>query len=88
MAAGLNTKRQATLEAIFTTPVPSDIRWKDVEKLVTALLGDVEQRRGSRVALRLEGAKAVIHRPHPEPTTDRSTLLSIRKFLINAGVRP
>jgi len=88
MASALNKKRQATLDTIYSSQTPSDIRWKDIERLVIALGGDVTEGRGSRVRFWLNGARAVLHRPHPEPTAGKPTIVSVRKFLINAGVRP
>jgi HicA toxin of bacterial toxin-antitoxin, len=46
----------------------------------------VEEREGSRVALKLEDAKAVFHRPHPGPETDRNAVRDLRDFLEKAGV--
>jgi hypothetical protein len=31
--------------------------------------------------------KAVFHRPHPQKETDKGALISLRKFLENAGVK-
>ncbi len=36
----------------------------------------------------LNGVKAVFHRPHPRKETDKGALMSLRKFLINAGCSP
>ena len=41
--------------AIFTKPVPQDIRWAEIESLIRALGGDVEERDGSRFTVRLRG---------------------------------
>lgn len=40
----------------------------------------------SRVRIELNGVKAVFHRPHPRPDTDKGALVSVRKFLNNAGI--
>lgn len=76
------------LEAIFVSPVRSNIRWSEIESLFHALGADVEEGRGSRVRLQLNGVVAVFHRPHPQPTTDRGAVRSVRRFLETAGVRP
>jgi hypothetical protein len=34
----------------------------------------------------LNGVRAVFHRPHPSPATDRGALKSLRRFLIAAGI--
>ena len=82
----MNKRQSATLEAIFTKPVPQDIRWAEIEPLVKALGGIVRQREGSRVALEVNGVRAVFHQPHPRPETDRNTVRDVRDFLERAGI--
>lgn len=50
--------------------------------------GQVAEREGSRVLVRLFGDRRVFHRPHPEPTTDKGAVESIRKWLEDHGVKP
>ena len=38
--------------------------------------------------VRLNGVRAVFHRPHPEPDTDKGAVKSVRRYLIEAGVTP
>jgi len=38
--------------------------------------------------LALHGVRAVFHRPHPQKETDRGVVVSMRRFLIEAGVEP
>jgi hypothetical protein len=40
------------------------------------------------VRVYLMGVRAVFHRPHPEPETDKGALKSMRRFLREAGIRP
>jgi len=82
----MNKRQRATLEAVFMKPVPQNIRWKDVESLIRALGGTVQQREGSRVALELNGIRAVFHQPHPRPETDRNTVRDLTEFLERAGI--
>ena len=35
----------------------------------------------------LNGVVAVFHRPHPRKETDKGALKSVRRFLMNAGVK-
>lgn len=84
----LNTKNQTTLAAIFIEPVPSDLRWSRIEALFAALGATISERKGSRIVVQLEGRKAVFHRPHPEPHTDKGSVKSVRRFLSSAGVKP
>ncbi|MEO8909165.1 MAG: type II toxin-antitoxin system HicA family toxin [Gemmatimonadaceae bacterium] len=80
----MNKRHRRTLEAIFTKPVPRDIRWREIESLIKTL-GDVEEREGSRVALTVNGVRAVFHRPHPRPDTDRNAVRDLRDFLEEGG---
>jgi hypothetical protein len=84
----MNNKHRTTLEAIFARPTRADIRWSDVENLVLANGGTVQERAGSRVALTLNGVRSVFHRPHPRPTAKKGAVDAMRMFLRNAGVKP
>jgi hypothetical protein len=82
----MNTKQRKTLRLIFKVPVPSDVRWADIETLFKGFGGEITEGRGSRVRIVINGVKADFHRPHPQRVTDKGALVSVRKFLINAGI--
>lgn len=84
----MNAKHRRTLEAIFARPVPSDLRWTDIESLLVALGAERSEGRGSRVRFLLGGAEAVFHRPHPQPETDKGAVAAVRRFLESAGAKP
>jgi len=84
---GLNKKQQKVLDAVFAEPVKSNIIWNDIEKLLKALGTEISEGSGSRVRLYLNGVRAVFHKPHPKKETDKGALNSMRRFLIEAGVR-
>ncbi len=44
--------------------------------------------RGSRVRVSLEGVDAVFHRPHPRKEINKGAVRSVRRFLMEAGVKP
>nr|MCR5776606.1 type II toxin-antitoxin system HicA family toxin [Lachnospiraceae bacterium] len=81
-----NKKHQKTYEAIYTDPVKANIPWSDIEALFKALGAVISEGNGSRVRIELNGERAVFHRPHPENTTDKGAVKSVRKFLENAEV--
>ncbi len=83
----MSGKHKRTFDAIFETPVRSNIKWKDIEKLVENLGGVVKERAGSRVGLILNGVFAVFHRPHPGNETDKGAVKDMRDFLKNARVK-
>lgn len=82
----MGSKQQKTWKAIFANPVQSNVRWKDIENLFTSLGAQISEGSGSRVRVELNGIKAVFHRPHPTPETDKGALMSVRKFLCNARI--
>jgi hypothetical protein len=84
----MNSKNKKTLDALFAVPVPSGIRWEDIETLFASLGGEVSDGRGSRIRVTLHGVHAVFHRPHPQPTTDKGAAEAVKRFLENAGVQP
>ena len=75
------------MELIFKNPVQANIFWVDIEKLFIALDAELSEGRGSRLRVKLNGARAVFHRPHPQKTTNKGAVNSVRRFLENAGVR-
>lgn len=81
-------KHDRTLEAVFKTPVQSNVEWKDCEKLLVALGAEISEGAGSRVRITLNNVRAVFHRPHPRKEIDKGALVSLRKFLENAGIKP
>ncbi len=81
-------KHQKTLKAIYENPVRSNVAWSDIEKMLLALGAELSEGSGSRVRIALRGVRAVFHRPHPQKETDKGALMSVRRFLTEAGVTP
>ena len=84
----MNKAHRTTLAAIFARPTRAGIRWGDIEALVRALGGAVEERAGSRVWMEVNGKGAVFHRPHPQPETEKGAVDAVRTLPVNAGIRP
>jgi hypothetical protein len=84
----MRKKHRSTLLAIFEDPVRANILWTDIEALFVSLGAVVEERKGSRLAVYLNGGVAIFHRPHPDPNTDKGAVKSVRKFLLAVGVSP
>ena len=66
----------------------SSILWSDIERLLIALGAEVTEGRGSRVRIALKGVRAVFHRPHPQKETNKGAVVSMRRFLTEAGITP
>jgi len=54
--------------------------------MLVAFGAELSEGRGSRVRIYLRGVRAVFHRPHPRPETDKGALKSMRRFLEAAGI--
>jgi len=83
----MRTKHKKVLLAVFQDPVLSSITWKDIENMLLALGAHIEEARGSRVVIELNGIIAVFHRPHPRKETDKGAVKSLRNFLNEAGIQ-
>ena len=82
----MNSKHKKTIELVFKNPTQANILWTDIEGLLATLGGELSEGSGSRVRVKLNGVRAVFHRPHPQKTTDKGAVNSVRRFLENAGV--
>ncbi len=81
-------KQSQPLKDIFENPIRSNIVWKDIESLLRACGAQISEGSGSRVRISLNGVRAVFHRPHPKPNTDKGAVKTMRTFLMEAGVTP
>ena len=84
----MNSAQRRTLEAIFSTPAPSGLAWRQIEALFVALGAQVIEGRGSRVRFELHGVIATFHRPHPHKEAKPYQVRDAREFLMQAGIRP
>ena len=82
----MNRRQRETLRRIFENPVRSNVEWADVERVLIALGAELSEGRGSRIRIALNGVRAVFHRPHPRKEIDKGALVSIRRFLTEAGI--
>ena len=83
----MNKKQQKILKQIFQNPVLSNIAWKDIEAMLKALGAEISEGNGSRVRIALNGIRAVFHRPHPHMETDKGAVVSMRRFIKEAGIK-
>ena len=84
----MNKKQRRSLERIFEKPERSDILWNDIESLFKTLGAEISEGRGSRIRVALNDVRAVFHRPHPERATNKGAVRSVRRFLLESGVKP
>ena len=81
-------KHDRTLAAVFSTPAPANVRWRDIESMIRAKGGSIKEGKGSRVRIEINELRATFHRPHPSPDTDKGAVEDLRAFLGKAGVTP
>jgi predicted RNA binding protein YcfA (HicA-like mRNA interferase family) len=83
----VSAKHHKTLALIFENPVRSDVNWSDIIALLEHIGAEISEGKGSRVRIALNGIRAVFHRPHPGKETDKGALKSMRRFLVQTGVK-
>ncbi len=78
----LNRKQTKLIENIFAVPTRANIRFSDIEKLLTSLGAEKLEGRGSRVAFVMpSGLKWEAHRPHPQKEARKYQVETLRDFL-------
>ncbi len=81
----MRTRHRRTLERMRSAPTPANIRWAEIESLLTALGVGLIERAGSRVQLVKGMDSIVVHRPHPRPEARRDTIRDIVAFIERVG---
>ncbi len=84
----LNNKQHKTLEAIFNRSTRANIVWADVEKLMIALGGEIENKGGSMARFLLDGQPRIFHRPHPQKEAKKHAIDAVRAYLSSLGYEP
>ncbi|MDR1607905.1 MAG: type II toxin-antitoxin system HicA family toxin [Deltaproteobacteria bacterium] len=84
----MKSKCRKTLEAVFSQPTRSNIKWADIEKLFEAVGALVLEGDGSRVRIIKDTTKLATHRPHPGKEAKPYQVEAAREFLLALGVTP
>jgi hypothetical protein len=84
----VNSKHFKTLQQIFHRPTVNSIKFSDIENMVMALGGSVQERSGSRIRIELNKQIWRCHRPHPGKEAKCYQVEEAREFLQSAGVKP
>lgn len=82
----MNSKHRKTLAAISAKV--KALSYRDVKGLLLALGVVVEEREGSRVALKSGGDCLVIHRPHPGKEIKAYQVKQLKEFFEQLGIEP
>lgn len=82
----MNHKHRKVLHAIFAHPVSANIDFKDVVSVFEELGGEIDNKQGNRIGVKLNGHSAAFrHAQHDLPIDE---VVQIRKFLATCGVDP
>ena len=84
----MNSKQRKILYAIFSDPVPANLSWSDIEKLLVAIGCVVVEGNGSRVRFVFNGEVETFHRPHPDKEAKRYQVRAVRDYFARIGVKP
>ena len=84
----MNKKQRKTLAAIFAEPTASGLRFSDIERLLIALGGELDEGEGSRIAITFRDARIHLHRPHPGKEAKKYQIEDVRAFLDRLEIRP
>lgn len=82
----MNHKHRKVLHALFAHPVSANISSRAVESVFKELGGEIEQRHGGRLGVRLNGHFAEFS--HDAHSLAPDHVRKIRKFISDAGVVP
>lgn len=77
------SKHDKTLSRMCKKPVPSDIKWKELEAALVHLGHQVINGNGSRRKFYHPGKDRMIscHQPHPDPHVDKGCISNIVEYL-------
>lgn len=74
--------------ALFASPVPRTLAFRDIESLLRAVGCRVKEGPGSAVDFILENKGVAFHRPHPGKEAKSYQIKDARDFLRRIGVEP
>jgi hypothetical protein len=84
----MNSKNRATLEAVFSHPTKTNIKWSDIESLLVSVGAELKEGEGSRVRIIKGQTVLTTHRPHPRKEAKPYQVIDARIFLEALGVKP
>ncbi|WP_019960053.1 hypothetical protein [Woodsholea maritima] len=82
----MNHKHRKTLHALFAHPEPANLAPHDVDAVLVELGADLEERKGAKFAVTLNGHTTNFH--HAQHDLNKDEVRAIRKFLEEVGVDP
>jgi HicA toxin of bacterial toxin-antitoxin, len=84
----MSNRHRATLKAVFRDPVSATIVWAEVERMLVHYGARIKERKGSGIAVKLNGTTTYFHRPHPHKEAKEYQIRDVRAFLTKMGIEP
>lgn len=84
----MNAKHRKTLAAIFASPTPRSLAFRDIESLFRAIGCRMKEGPGSAVDIVFEDKSVAFHRPHPRKEAKPYQVRDAKDFLRRIGVEP
>ena len=82
----MNHKHRKTLHALFAHPEPANLSPQDVDAVLAELGADMDERKGAKYAVKLNGHTANFH--HAQHDLTKDDVRALRRFIEDAGVDP
>lgn len=82
----MNHRHRKVLHALFAHPVSANISFKDLMHVLEELGGEVDNKSGNRIGVKLNGHSASFS--HAQHSLPKEEVAQIRKFLETCGVDP
>ena len=76
------------MEALFSRPTKTNIKWVDIESLMMAVGATVKEGEGSRIRINKGLHVLTAHRPHPGKEARPYQVVDARIFLETLGIKP
>ena len=84
----MNSAHRKTYAALFASPIPRSLAFRNVESMLRAFGCTVVEAEGSRVDFSLGAHGVTLHRPHPGKEIKPYQIRLVRDFLILVGAKP
>ncbi len=84
----MSGKPDQVLRQLFGHPIPMNLKWRDVVRLLESLGAQLEIVHGGREKVSLNGREHTFHIPHGKMIDSKDEIVQLKHFLESAGVTP
>ncbi len=79
-------KLKQTIEAIFSHPIPSNLEWKDVKRLLERLGFEIINTKKNHIKIKGPSSKELILKIHSHTVESKEEIVKLRHFLESEGI--